>query len=45
MALGSESVPMRWPAGPLDIALRKNIKGFSPETAELLSAWLDPARR
>ena len=43
MALGSESVPMRWPAGPLDIALRKNVKGFSPETAELLSAWLDPA--
>jgi hypothetical protein len=34
---------MRWPAGPLDIALRKNAKGFSPETADLLLAWLDPA--
>ena len=43
MALGSESVPMRWPAGPLEIALRKDAKGFSAETADLLHAWLDPA--
>jgi hypothetical protein len=27
----------------LDIALRKNAKGFSAETADLLRAWLDPA--
>ena len=43
MAPSTESIPMRWPAGPLEIALRKNVKGFSPETAELLRAWLDPA--
>jgi hypothetical protein len=34
---------MRWPAGPLEIARRKNEKGISAETAELLRAWLDPA--
>jgi hypothetical protein len=34
---------MRWPAGPLEIALRKNAKGFSAETAEVLRNWLDPA--
>ena len=43
MALNAESVPMRWPAGPLDIARREKEKGFSAETAEVLRHWLDPA--
>ena len=43
MALNAESVPMRWPAGPLDIARREKEKGFSAETAEVLRKWLDPA--
>ena len=43
MALSAESVPMRWPAGPLDIARREKAKGFSAETAEVLRNWLDPA--
>ena len=43
MALNAESVPMRWPAGPLDIARREKEKGFSAETAELLRRWQDPA--
>jgi hypothetical protein len=42
MALSAESIPMRWPAGPLEIARRKNTKGFSAETAEVLRNWLDP---
>lgn len=43
MAVNAESVPMRWPAGPLDIARREKEKGFSAETAEVLRRWLDPA--
>ena len=43
MALNAESVPMRWPAGPLDIARREKAKGFTAETAEVLRQWLDPA--
>ena len=43
MALNAESVPMRWPAGPLDIALREKTKDFSAETAEVLRKWQDPA--
>ena len=43
MALNAESVPMRWPAGPLDIALGEKTKGFSAETAEVLRQWQDPA--
>jgi len=43
MALNAESVPMRWPAGPLDIAKREKAKGFSAETAEVLRHWLNPA--
>jgi hypothetical protein len=43
MALNAESVPMRWPAGPLDIARREKEKGFPAETAEVLRKWLDPA--
>jgi len=43
MALNAESVPMRWPAGPLDIACGEKAKGFTPETAEVLRRWQDPA--
>ena len=43
MALNAESNPMRWPAGPLDIALREKTKGFTAEKAEVLRNWLDPA--
>ena len=43
MAVNAESVPMRWPAGPLDIARREKEKGFLAETAEVLRRWLDPA--
>lgn len=43
MALNAESVPMRWPAGPLDIAQREREKGLSAETAEVLRNWLNPA--
>ena len=42
MALNAESVPMRWPAGPLDIARCEKSKGFTPDTAEVLRKWLDP---
>ncbi len=43
MALNAESIPMRWPAGPLDIARGEKTKGFTPETAEALRNWQDPA--
>jgi len=43
MALTAESIPMRWPAGPLDIARREKTKGFTAATAEVLRKWLDPA--
>ena len=43
MALNADSVPMRWPAGPLEIARREKAKGFSAETAEVLRYWQDPA--
>ena len=43
MALNAESVPMRWPAGPLDIACGEKAKGFTAQTAEVLRNWQDPA--
>jgi len=43
MALSAESVPMRWPAGLLDIARLKKASGVSAETEEMLRNWLDPA--
>ena len=43
MALSTESNPMRWPAGPLEIALREKTKGFTAEKAKVLRNWLDPA--
>ena len=43
MALNAETIPMRWPAGPLDIARGEKVKGFTAETAEVLRKWQDPA--
>ena len=43
MALSAESNPMRWPAGPLDIALQEKTKGFTTDKAAVLRNWLDPA--
>ena len=43
MALKADSIPMRWPAGPLDIARGEKAKGFTAETAEVLRNWQDPA--
>ena len=43
MAIGTQSVPMRWPAGPLDIARRQKGKNFTPEVAEVLRQWQDPS--
>ncbi|MGA3182031.1 MAG: hypothetical protein ABSF38_16955 [Verrucomicrobiota bacterium] len=36
-------MPMRWTAGPLDIARRQKEKDFTPEIAEGLRKWLDPS--
>ena len=43
MALNAESIPMRWPAGPLDIARGEKTKGFTADTAEVLRKWQVPA--
>src|SRR5271157_3345548 len=43
MALNAETIPMRWPAGPLDIARGEKTKGFTADTAEVLRNWQDPA--
>ena len=43
MAIGAQSVPMRWTAGPLDIARRQKEKDFTAEMAEVLRKWQDPS--
>src|ERR1035441_7200929 len=43
MALNAETIPMRWPAGPLDIARGEKTKGFTADTAEIRQKWQDPA--
>jgi hypothetical protein len=43
MALSTQSVPMRWMAGPLDIARRQKEKEFTPEVAGIFRQWLDPS--
>jgi len=43
MALNPETIPMRWPAGPLDIARGEKAKGFTADTAAVLRSWQDPA--
>ncbi|MGD1085761.1 MAG: hypothetical protein ABSA47_13570 [Verrucomicrobiota bacterium] len=41
MAVGTQSKPMRWAAGPLDIARRQKEKDFTPAIADVLRKWLD----
>ena len=35
MAVGAQSIPLRWAAGPLDIARRQKDKTFTPEMADV----------
>ena len=43
MAIGTQWTPMRWMAGPLDIARRQKEKSFTPEIAGTIRQWLDPS--
>ena len=43
MAIGPQSIPMRWTAGPLDIARRQKGKNFTSEMAEVIRRWEDPS--
>ncbi|MGD1032331.1 MAG: hypothetical protein ABSA05_14470 [Opitutaceae bacterium] len=43
MKIGAQSMPMRWAAGPLDIARRQKGKEFTPEIAGVLRRWQDPS--
>src|ERR1039458_9506195 len=42
MAL-SNSVPMRWPGGPLEIALRAKTQGFTAQERQVLEYWHTPS--
>src|SRR3954451_1754916 len=37
------SVPMRWPGGPLDVAIRQKAEGFTPQARQALEFWQTPA--
>ncbi|MEO8597762.1 MAG: hypothetical protein ABI759_30860 [Candidatus Solibacter sp.] len=37
------SVPMRWPGGPLDVAIRSKAEGFTPQARQVLEHWQTPA--
>ena len=41
--IGTQTTPMRWMAGPLDIARRQKEKSFTPEIAGTIRQWLDPS--
>jgi hypothetical protein len=43
MAALSAWIPMRWPAGPLDISQREKKQGFTARSKEVLQRWLDPS--
>jgi len=43
MAALSAWIPMRWPAGPLDISQREKKEGFTAKSKEVLQRWLDPS--
>ena len=43
MAPLSAWIPMRWPAGPLDIGQREKKEGFTAKSREVLQRWLDPS--
>ncbi|HUP03302.1 MAG TPA: hypothetical protein VMU19_04900 [Bryobacteraceae bacterium] len=38
MALAN-SIPMRWPSGPLEIAIRQKAEGFTPQARQTLEYW------
>ena len=42
MAIGTQSTPMRWMAGPLDVARRQKDKDFTAAMGDVLRQWLDP---
>ena len=42
MTISPSSVPMRWPGGPLEIARRSKIQGFTPQARETLEQWHRP---
>jgi hypothetical protein len=37
------AIPMRWPAGPLEIARHEKTVGFSPRMRQALERWHEPA--
>ena len=37
------SVPLRWPSGPLEIARREKSEGFNSQIRQTLERWHDPA--
>ncbi len=43
MTISGKSVPIRWPAGPLEAGLREKNGGLSAEAKETFQKWLDPA--
>jgi hypothetical protein len=39
----SNSVPLRWPSGPLEIAVRQKKEGFTPQARQTLESWHRPS--
>ena len=44
MSIRTDWVPMYWPCGPLEAALREKEKGFDPQVKDLLAGWGETAR-
>jgi hypothetical protein len=38
-----DSIPMRWPSGPLEIARRQKAEGFTAQAKQVLEYWHGPA--
>lgn len=43
MAALQNMVPLRWPSGPLEIALREKTEGFNARIRQTLERWHEPA--
>ncbi len=43
MNLDLSCVPMMWPCGPLEIAVRSKAQALKPELREILEAWAEPS--
>jgi hypothetical protein len=43
MAALVNSIPMRWPGGPLEIARRQKVEGFTAQIRQVLEYWHSPA--